>query len=632
MKKLLALLLASVLCTMTVASCAPAEDSGDTTGDDANTSSEGDTSGDDAEVTEVALDTLLVGTPEMNGDFINDFGNSSYDLAVKTLTGGYADTYYQTDAGELALNETVVTNLDVATDDAGNKTYTFTLNESLKWNNGDPIMASDYVGAVLWKASPEWATAGASSTLAEGILGYSAYLDASTTTLAGIQLLGDYQFSVTIAAEKLPYYWESSYVMISPIHMATYAPGATVTSDANGASFTYTEGDLASDTARIAETERFAPTVTCGPYTFVSYENQTVTLELNENFIGDVNGEVPTLKNIVVKAIPQDTDVDWVINGEVDLVSGVVEGEKIEKAKASETAQLHSYLRAGFGNLAMHTDFGATADVNVRWALASLIDRNEVVDYVLGGYGSTVDGAFGAAQWMYQDKQADLQAELKPISFNLDAANDYLDQSEWKFEADGTTAFDATKAQEDGSYLRHNAAGEKLVINHLGTTDNTVTDIIEIQYAANAPLAGIEFNVTKSDFNALLDAYYYGYDIPEDERVYNTFNLATNFTAVDDKFLAYHSSLLGTWQNSTQLNDAELDEIMVRMRETDPSDDEAYLQAWFEFQIRWNELMPEVPLYSNEYFDISHVNVDNLNTTPYASWYEIICQISKSEK
>ncbi len=278
----------------------------------------------------------------------------------------------------------------------------------------------------------------------------------------------------------------------------------------------------------------------------------------------------------------------------------------------------------------MHTDFGPTQDVNVRWALASLIDRSAVIDHVLGGYGGTVDGAYGMAQWMVTEAGAELQAEIKPISFNIDAANDYLDQSEYIYEADGTTAFDRTKATADGSYLRHNAAGEELIINHLGTNDNPVTDIIEIQYAANAPMAGIKFNVTKSDFNALLENYYYGYDLGED-RVYHTFNLATNFTAVDDKYQSWHSDYLGTYLNATQLSDPEMDAITEAMRATDPADKEAYLETWVDFQLRWNELMPEIPLYSNQYYDITHINVNPLTTTPYANWYEKICEITKSD-
>ncbi len=637
MKKKLSLLLVLAFVVSMIAGCASTETPASST---ANESSQAQEESKDTESTPdptnepaaaIPMDTFVVGTPEMNGDFINDFGNNSYDLAIKTLLGGYAGTVYATPDGGLEINETIVADFSTEEDADGNQVATITLHEDLKWNNGETIMAQDYVSALLFRASPEWVEAGATSTLGDSLLGYTEYYAGETTVFSGVKLLGDYQFSLTVSGDKLPYYWETNYYWVDPVHTATYVPGATVMSDDTGSWFEFAEGDLLTSCQNIAATERIAPTVTCGPYSFVSYQNQICTLVINEHFKGDPNGNKPTFTNVIQQAIPQDVDHEWLMSGQVDFVGGVIEGEKIEAIKASDSAQAHSYLRAGYGNLAMHCDFGPTADANVRWALGSLIDRLEVVDYVLGGYGGTVDGAFGMAQWMYEEKKADLQAEMKPISYNVDVANDYLDETEWVFEADGTTAFDRTKAVADGSYIRHNADGEKLIINHLGTTENPVTDIIEIQYTANAPLAGIEFTVTKSDFQALLDNYYDGYQLGE-ERFYHTFNLATNFTAVDDKYYSWHSDLLGTWQNSCQLGDADLDAYSIEMRNADPSDTETYLNAWFDFQVRWNELLPEIPLYSNEYFDMSHINVDPINTTPYASWYEIICDITKSEK
>ncbi len=578
----------------------------------------------------VPQDTLMVGTAEMSGDFISGFGNNAYDLSIKTLTGGYIETYSLTNDGDIVLNETVVKDLGIADDSDGNKTYTFTLHEDLFWNNGDSITAQDFVASIMWYSAPEWAEAGGSSAGYDALVGYEDYNTGASEVFAGVQLISDYEFSVTVSAEHFPYYWESINAMIGPTHSATYLPECEIVSTEAGTELVFSEGDLLANCNRIATTERYAPTVTCGPYTFVSFENQTVTLELNEYFKGDFNGDKPTIQKVVQKAIPQDTNVEWVLNGEVDLVTSIVEGEKIEAAKTSDAVSYQSYLRSGFGYLAMMCDVGPTADVNVRWALASLIDRTSVVDYVLGGYGSTVDSEYGIGQWMYMEKAAELQESLKPISFNIDVANDYLDQTEWTFEADGTTAFDSTKATEDGSYLRHNAAGEPLVINHLGITDNVLTDIIEIQYAANAPLAGLEFNLQKSEYNAVLDEFYFAYETPDEERTYHTFNLATNFTAVFDRYYSWHSDFMETQQNKGQLSDSELDELIIAMRETEPDDRDAYLDAWLDYQVRWNELMPQVPLYSNEYYDIYNTALTGVNTGPYAGYEDVICQITKN--
>lgn len=644
-------------------------------------------SGDGAAVPAEDLDTLTVGTPEMNGDFIYGFGNSSYDRYIKDLVTGHMTTYATTPAGKLVLNETVVENLDVSTDDEGNKTYTYKIHEDLKFSNGDPITAKDFAASALFSASPEWEAAGASTSAFDSLVGYDDYkrgylvdeeglaVDADGNTIEvetevpetdedgnevkdedgnvkmttktnldeirdqvvpvknfkGVQLIDEYTIAVTIQAEKLPYFYETSYASIGPIYMPTYTPDAEVSSDEeNGVSFQ--EGyDLAAACVAVAENERFAPTVTVGPYRFVSFENQIVTLELNEHFKGNFEGKKPTIKNIVQKAIPQNTDVDSLIAGDVDLIMGVIQGAKIEKAKASENVNVHFYNRAGFGLLAFHMDFGITADQNVRWALAHMIDRQAVVDHVLEGYGGLVDSLYGLAQWMYQERADELDEELEPISLNLDMANEFLDNSPYRFEADGTTPFDVSKVTEDGSYLRHDENGEEMVLRHLGTTENPITDIIEIEYMKNAPMCGLKFEVTKSDFNALLDNYYYGFELGDD-RIYNSFNLATNFNPIYDPYYSFHSEFLGTWRNAYQMNDPEVDRITVAMRELEPTQTEEFADYWVELMVRFQELMPLVPLYSNEYYDLSYKTVDNLNTTPYADYSSVIFDITKSAK
>lgn len=636
-KKVLALvlMLAMVLSLAACGSKTETPSTGDQTTttpvEDTNTGDAATDNSGSAATSTIDANTLVVGTTEMNGDFLNGFGNSSYDLSIKVMLNGFCATIHQTAEGGFAVSENTVvkeytTEVDPAT---GNKTYTFTIYDDLKWSNGTPITAADYVAYYLWSASPEWLTAGASSTAGEGLIGYSAYYNGETKDFAGIKLIDDYTFSLTIDGAELPYFYEVAYVAAEPWPLAAYAPGAKVVSDDNGSHFEWTEGDLAAACQNVAETERFAPSVTCGPYKFVSFENQIVTLEKNENFKGDYEGELPKFQNVIQKAVPTETDVDQVIAGELDLVCGVVEGSKIEAAKASGTTQLHSYFRSGYGLIAFECDWGPTADPNVRWALASLIDRSAVIDYVLGGYGGTVDAEYGTAQWTYQEKAADLAEVLKPLTFNVEVANDYLDQSEYKYEADGTTPFDRSKATADGSYLRHNAEGKALVIEHMGTDGNEVTDIIEIQYAANAPLAGVKFNVTKGDFNALLDAYYYTYDIPVEERVYSSFNLATNFTATDDKYYSWHSDWYGSWYNANDLVDAELDRLTMEMRRLNPEQRAEYADLWLQFEVRWQELMPNVPLYSNEYFDICGTALKGLCTTPYASYEDVICKMSK---
>lgn len=570
-----------------------------------------------------AKGTFIVGTPKLNGDFVAGFGNSSYDKSVRDMIWALS-TYTTTPGGEFLLDETVVKAVETSLDDAGNKTYKFTLNSGLKWSDGSDVTAKDYVFGILFAASPDWVEAGNSDTSGDSLLGYAAYHAGETEVFEGVKLLGDLEFSVTIGADFLPYFYEVAYASFGPSPMAVWAPDLTIGED--GSSLV---GDVAAVANNVATTERFAPSVTSGPFTFESFENDVVTLQVNPNYPGDYRGEKAKVATVIVKYVDQTTDVDLVISGDVDLVAGVVQGAKIEKAKASDQADVVSYKRNGYGMIAFANDFGPTKENKVRQALAYLIDRNTFLVNILGGYGAMVNGEYGLSQWMYTTQADVVESTLVNYTFNVDKANELLDATGWKFEADGVTPWDATKAAD--GYWRYNANKEVLQINHLGTTGNPITDLIGTEWPKGLNRAGIKFTIEWQDFNSLLANYYYSYELDPSERKYHSFNLATGFTEVYDPYYSYHSDFLGTWQNATQTSDSLLDFLMEKMRSLDPTDKETYAQYWLDYQIRWNELLPVLPIYSNEYFDVFNARVSGLSTTPTYGWARAILDVTVTE-
>jgi len=611
MKKILALLLSVTLLGSLLAGCG--KDAGRPDNLRTNTRS----------------DTLVVAYgANPNGDFIDGFGNNAYDLSIKTLLHGYKANIDTQPDGSFAVNPTVVKSHSTSEDAAGNKTYTFEIHKDLKWSDGSTIKASDYVANVLWGASPQWAEVGASSSIGMQLLGYAAYNEGESDVFAGVKLLGEYEFALTIDAEELPFFYENTLVATGPLALASWAPGVGIVSDESGARF---DADIFPHADRIATTsggERYAPTVVCGPYTFVSFENHNVTLRRNPHFKGDLNGKKPTIEWVLQLSVPPETDIDMLLAGDIDLLPNMIEGDKINRARADEFTTTSSYLRNGFGNMPMMLDWGPTADVNVRWAIACLVDRTALLDQVLEGFGGLVDSEYGAAQWMTVLKERELRETLIPIAMNIDRANDYLDQSTWVFEADGTTPWDRTKATADGAYLRHNAAGEPLVIFHAAANPQ-IGAVIELEFLKNTPLAGIKYNFDYPDFDIILNEYYFAFNLEDHERTYSTFSMGMGFSQPYDPYYAWHSDWLGTWWNSAGMNDPEIDRLTVAMRRVTPGDNETYVNLWFEYQVRWNELMPMIPLYSNEYFNLFNTSVKSVNTTPFLDWYAIICEIEK---
>lgn len=222
MKKLLASLLAFVMLFGMVALAAPvlAEEA---------------TELEEPEQVMTDADTLVVGAPELNADYINGFGNSSYDVYVKYLLGtyggeaGYA-TYFPDESGQYILNPTVTTQEpEVTENEDGTKTYTFYLADDLKWNDGEPITALDYVFGTFFLASPEWMAQGANNSMSgEDFVGFDEYHSGDTRVFEGVKLIDDYTFSITLKAEKLPYFYETAMVSTGPTPIHRYAPNLTV--------------------------------------------------------------------------------------------------------------------------------------------------------------------------------------------------------------------------------------------------------------------------------------------------------------------------------------------------------------------------------------------------------------------
>lgn len=180
-------------------------------------------------------DTLVVGAPELNADYINGFGNSSYDVYVKYLLGNYGGeagyaTYFPDESGQYILNPTVTTQEpEVTENEDGTKTYTFYLADDLKWNDGEPITALDYVFTSFFLASPEWMAQGANNSMAgEDYVGFDEYHSGDTRVFEGVKLIDDYTFSITLKAEKLPYFYETVMASSSPTPIHRYAPNLTV--------------------------------------------------------------------------------------------------------------------------------------------------------------------------------------------------------------------------------------------------------------------------------------------------------------------------------------------------------------------------------------------------------------------
>ncbi|CAM3669604.1 ABC transporter substrate-binding protein [Erysipelothrix urinaevulpis] len=563
--------------------------------------------------------TLTVAAPSnFNGDFIAGFSSNAYDRWVQELLNyDYGVFYSDRETSDLLDNPTVVEKVDVA-DKGGDKEYTFTLKAGNKFSDGTEITAKDYVFTVLMRANPKWKATAKMDNTGDKLVGYADYSAGKSATFDGVKYIDDKTFSLTISKDELPYYFERASVAVSPTPMAAWFKDAKFNADGNG--FDNTDEEITAAVKEISEKERFAPTVTAGPYKFESNENNTATVVVNEHYAGNFEGKTPSIEKVVVRQVESSLSIQALENNEVDFVPGVIEGKLINQAKEKEL-QTHSYPRNGFGNIVLKANKGPTQIKEVRQALGFLLNRQEFVSKIVGGYGSVVNAPYGLSQWFYKENKDRIESELIEYTYNLTKANELLDQTDYKFEKDGSTPFDVEKASED--YRRHNSKGEKLLIKHFGSEKNDVTDLIISQLVPAATEAGVEYAVDQGDF-ATLGAYMQG----TQDNDYNAFNLATSFTSMYDPW-QNESQYVNTGLNWSDIEDDKLDATIKAVQTTKPGDKDAFADNIMEYFKVWNDLLFQIPLYSNEYFDITTTRVKGVDViTPEMDWAKSIVYLS----
>lgn len=634
-------------------------------------------------------DTLVIATASMNGDWISGFTNSSYDVLGRKLMGtdyfnGYT-TYSRDKDGQYVPNMTTLTEEPVLKENKdGTKTVTFKLNPDLKWSDGQPVDANDYLFGVLMESDDQYSPlTGSTAVGSDKYDGYKEYHEGSTESLKGIKKLDDHSFEITISKDYLPYFAESSMFNVGPTPMKQLAPNLTIGED--GSSFAVSKDFKASDEDKKAYAEkideqieaknkeleeakqeedfgsaqqkehddavkeledrkakaqsgeldatemlkeqayltyardyRLKPEPVSGPYKFAAFENNMLKLDLNENYAGNYEGKKATIPHVILQVINPKLSVDLVASGDIDISENETTAANIDKMrKLKDKVGFVEFARNGYGELRFLTDLGATKEKEVRQAVAFLIDRDDFVQNLNGGYAVVTDGMYGLSQWMYEERKDEIQDELTHYALNIDEANERLDKSSYKFEKDGTTPWDKEKAKaayeenkDKYDYWRYNDKGEKLQVNQMGSNEVEVTTMLNNQLSDNAKQVGMEYNVVGGDFASLLNYLYF----PDEKNPkFTAFNLGTSFGTPFDPYYQYHHD---GYDNRSRTNDPEADRITEEMRRVDPDKKEEFLDKWMEFQKWYNDYLPEIPLYSNQYHNCYNLRVEGYEATP----------------
>lgn len=598
---------------------------------------------------------VVIGTStEASGDWAYSAfvrNPNATDKAVMTLTDDMT-TVDSDQHGDYGINKTVVKSYERIEEENGNVTFKFVINDGLKFNNGEAVTAENFVAWTMFVTSPAGKEMGVVSATYNMLPGGLAYRNGETNVLSAVRLYDEKTFSITIAktgedgeTSYLPYYYDITYAAMQAVNLTYwFGEGWSVKDDGEGVYFVNADGkEFTAET--IGETVtagRFATgnRVTAGPYNLVSFDQSSreIVLEVNENYNGNFEGQKPGIQKLVIVKTSEDTVMDMITTGQIQIYSQIADGSEVNAVMdLIEAGTIDSspsqYDRAGYGYFGFACDLGPTQFTEFRQAIAYLLDRVEFAQTFCKGWGSVVHGPYCTAFTM--TAKTDIEKKINHYDYNPEKAVELLKQAGFVYNADGSDYVDGSgevryakvteeQAKYYDSFNKVLADGTILMpatINWASSEGNAVSALLSTMLANSeaTKAAGVSIVKTEMTFPELLNYMYrqdsYGLGGDYSMPTYNMFNLATGYNGgVYDESYNWTTDpeYIEQGYNVQHLYDEQLDKLSMDMvYGVEPSDEATYLDLWEKYIIRWNELLPMVPLYSNIYVTVYPNTIDN---------------------
>jgi len=624
--------------------------------------------------TQAVYDELVIGsTTALNGGFFTEmWGNNTSDADVRMLLHAYNLMEWKSEMGTYNIDESVVSGIVVTQSYTGDRTYTLALYDDLVYSDGTPITAYDYAFSILLSAADEVSALGGKTTDSDYILGMDAYKAGESEMISGVRVLGDHQLAITVKADYLPFFYELALLNYCPYPISVIAPGCEVADDGEGVYIRNirTEEETAEEAAEeepiftaelLKETilnpetgYMSHPGVVSGPYTLTSFDWETRTAEfaINPNYKGNSLGQQPVIPKLIFRTVSNETMMEELENGEVDLLHKVTMAETLDAGMQlvgeSEGAfTVANYPRSGFSFVSFSCERPATQSQKVRQAIAHCFDKETFVTDYVRNYGIAVDGYYGIGQWMYELVVGSLAAPVEELAetataeeiaayeetlaawealsmdnvklygLDLEAAAQLLVEDGWTLNRAGeefNAETDDVRCKEiDGEIVA-------LDLSMIYPEGNNVEAYLINEFAANLKQVGILLTAEAKPFEELLEVYY-----RQAERSADMIYLASNFAYVFDPSSTFNpADAYQGANNRTGIVDEKLYELTVDMRKTEPGDVLSYCQKWLAFQEYYSEVLPALPVYSNVYFDFYTSHLQDYAVSADVSWARAI--------
>lgn len=500
-----------------------------------------------------------------DGFFNPTLSNTTYDDAVNGLIYSSLIDYDK----DMNIVSGLADKWEVSED---NKTIVFTIKDNVKWHDGIEFTPSDVVFTFEALASSEYD--GAYSGIVEKIKGVKEYKEGTSKSVEGIKVDGN-KISIELQDTYAPALTDIGGFPIIPKHIWNQKP--------------ISEWKTAS--------ELLQKPVGTGPYKFVEFvDGHHVKFEANENYY---KGEVAT-QNFIYKIVNRDSVQVALKNGEVDIAEVSDMKKRDLDLLEQDGIETISFSNRMFQYMGFNLRDQRFQDVKVREAFMYGIDRQLMVEKLVGGKGMIVNTPMIPTNWAYPAKN-----ELEPYLYNVEKAKELLKQAGWE------------DRDEDG--IIENKKGEDFEVTlTYPSGDKAREDSAPIiqSYLKNL---GIEMKLDMLEFSSTMDKVVGNHEF-ELYLMGNNLDADPNpkpywySTAASDEKGVYGWNIAG-------FRSEEADQLMDDGLST--NDIEKRKELYNKFGVLMNKELPWVTLYTKDIIMAHRNGLENYNPSTYTKLVDV---------
>ena len=474
---------------------------------------------------------------------------------------------------------------------AGNNAYTYEIREEAQWDNGSPVLASDYLFTMKALFNPLVA-----SEEYRNALNFISDVKIYTENPKKFTVFTQSENMNSILYGGWYVYPEYNYdpdglLKDIPLSDLTNPEKAKALSESNEALATFADAFNSNKYSR-----EKGSISGCGPYEFDEWvSGQRIVLKKKENWWGNAFKDESSLfdagpDKLIYSVIPEDITAFTALKDEdIDVMGAIPDAQFAELEQNEEFLSKYNLYRAptlSTGYIGLNNQSPKLEDKRVRQAIAHAVNVDEIIQTLKNGAATRSVGPINPAR-PYFNKN------LKGYEYNIEKAKALLKEAGWE-DTNNNGIVDKVI----------NGELTELNIELLVAAQAAVIKNISLIAQSSAKPAGINFELITKEFNVIRQDHMRTGD-------YEAFVLsATADMGSYDPYQYWHTASSG---NIAKFGSAETDALIEELRSTVDLDKRNEL--YMKFQEIIHEEQPWVFLYTPQQNIAVHKRFDNVEPT-----------------